>query len=408
MRRRDFSQPVDMSRKQLLVITERYWPEGGGAELATHLILEILQKEFNIVVLTGTQNPTKLPGAQYIYEPLLAKREKVWLWLNASRLTTSQRFQKILRKSDVVYIPRFSFPMIPHARKLGKKVIVHLHDYIPVSYTATILAPYEEHRYRISRDDIMLECRRDLKHCLSAATLWWLPTLARKWLTHADKITCVSKRQADIITNLAPELTSKTEIAYNPLPSELVNNHNIKEIDDIPTFLYIGGNAHIKGFHIIMSIIKGWRTKARFILTRINNREIIHALSKLNDKNRKIEIYPWLNRDKVIELYNRSWALLFPSIWEETFGYAVIEAALSKTVPIAFRAGAVGKVVEGTAMENFVTNVYDVNQFVKKMVFISRLSSSEVIALGDRIRDDVIRKFDMEVIRYRLIKIFKQ
>jgi len=59
-------------------------------------------------------------------------------------------------------------------------------------------------------------------------------------------------------------------------------------------------------------------------------------------------------------------------------------------------------------MENFVTNVYDVNQFVKKMAFISRLSSSEVIALGDRIRDDVLRKFDMEVIRNRLIKIFKQ
>ncbi len=392
-----------------MVITERYWPEGGGGELATHLILEILRKEFDIVVLTGTQNPTKLPGVQYVYEPLLAKREKVLLWLNTSRLASSQRFQKMLRESDVVYVPRFSFPVIPHAKKLGKNVIVHLHGYIPVSYTATILAPYEEHRYRISRDDIMLECRRDLKHCLGVATLWWLPTLARKWLTHADKIICVSKRQANIITDLAPELASKIDVAYNPLPSEFVNNHNInKEIDDISTFLYIGGDAYIKGFHIIMSIIKGWHTRARFILTGINNREIINALSKLNDKDRKIEIYPWLNRDNVIKLHSRSWAFLFPSVVEETFGYAVIEAALSKTVPIAFRAGAVGEIVEGTAMENFVTNVYDVNQFVKKMVFISRLSPSEVIALGDRIRDDVLRKFDMEVIRYRLIKIFKQ
>jgi len=397
-----------MSREQLLVITERYWPEGSGGELATHLILEILRKEFDVVVLTGTRNPTKLPGVQYIYEPLLAKREKVWLWLNASRLADSQRFQKILRKSDVVYIPRLSFPIIPIAKRFNKNVIVHLHDYIPISYTSTVLAPYEEHRGRITRDDVMMECRKGLKYCVGVSAFWWLPRLARRWVSQADKIICVSKRHADIITDLAPELASKIEIAYNPLPPELVNNHDIKEIDDIPTFLYIGGNAYVKGFHIIMSIIKGWRTRVRFILTRINNREIIHALSKLNDKNRKIEIYPWLNRDKVIKLYNRSWALLFPSIFEETFGYAVIEATLSKTVPIAFRAGAVGEVVEGTAMENFVTNVYDVNQFVKKMVFISRLSSSEVIALGDRIRDDVLRKFDMEVIRYRLIKIFKQ
>ena len=391
-----------------MVITERYWPEGSGGELATHLILEILRKEFDIVVLTGTRNPTMLPGVQYIYEPLLAKREKVLLWLNTSRLASSQRFQKMLRESDVVYIPRFSFPVIPHAKKLSKKVIVHLHDYIPVSYTATILAPYEEHRYRISRDDIMLECRRDLKHCLGVATLWWLPTLARKWLTHADKIICVSKRQADIITYLAPELTSKIEIAYNPLPPEFVNNSINKEIDDIPTFLYIGSNIYIKGFHIIMSIIKGWRTRARFILTRISNRQIINILDKYNDKDIKIEVYSQLNRDDFIKLHKRSWALLFPSVWEETFGYAVIEAALSKTVPIAFRAGAVGEVVEGTVMENLVTNVYDVNQFVKKMAFISRLSPSEIIALGDRIRDDVLRKFDMEVIRSGLIKIFEQ
>ena len=397
-----------MSREQLLVITERYWPEGSGGELATHLILEILRKEFDIVVLTGTQNPTKLPGVRYVYEPLLAKREKVWLWLNTSRLAGSRRFQKMLRESDVVYIPRFSFPVIPHAKKLGKKVIVHLHDYIPVSYTATILAPYEEHRYRISRDDIMLECRRDLKHCLGVATLWWLPTLARKWLTHADKIICVSKRQADIITDLAPELTSKIEIAYNPLPPELISANINKEIDNVLTFLYIGGDAYIKGFYIVMSIIKGWRSKARFILTGINNREFINALSKLNDKDRKIEIYPRLNRDEVIKLHSRSWAFLFPSVVEETFGYAVIEAALSRTVPIAFRVSGVGEVIEGTVIENFVTNVYDVNQFVKKMAFISRLSPSEVIALGDRIRDDILRKFDMEVIKSRLIKIFEQ
>jgi glycosyltransferase involved in cell wall biosynthesis len=397
-----------MSRERLLVITEDYWPEGSGGELATHLILEILRKEFDIVVLTGTQNPIKLPGVQYIYEPLLAKREKVSLWLNTSRLAGSQRLQKMLRESDVVYIPRFSYPVIPHARKLGKKVIVHLHGYIPVSYTATILAPYEEHRYRISRDDTMLECRRDLKHCLGAAALWWLPTLAKKWLTHADKIVCVSKRQADIITDLAPELAGKIEVAYNPLPPELISANINKEIDNVPTFLYIGGDAYIKGFHIVMSIIKGWRSRARFILTKINNREVVNTLNRLNDEFKKIEVYPKLSRAEFIKLYSRSWALLFPSIFEETFGYAVIEATLSKTVPIAFRVGGVGEVVEGTVMENFVTNVYDINQFVKKMAFISRLSPSEVIALGDRIRDDVLRKFSMEVIRNRLIKIFKQ
>jgi glycosyltransferase involved in cell wall biosynthesis len=395
-----------MSRERLLVITEDYWPEGSGGELATHLILEILRKEFDIVVLTGTQNPIKLPGVQYLYEPLLAKREKALLWLNTSRLAGSQHFQKILRESDVVYIPRFSYPVIPHARKLGKKVIVHLHGYIPVSYTATILAPYEEHRYRISRDDTMLECRRDLKHCLGAAALWWLPTLARKWLTHADKIICVSKRQADIITDLAPELAGKIEVAYNPLPPELISANINKEIDNVPTFLYIGGDAYIKGFYIVMSIIKGWRSKARFILTKINNREVVNTLSRLNDEFKKIEVYPKLSRAEFIKLYSRSWALLFPSIFEETFGYAVIEAALSRTVPIAFRVGGVGEVVGGTVMEKFTTNVYNINKFIEKLYIISSLSPDDITTLGDKIRNDILKKFNIEDIRNNITKKF--
>ena len=394
----------------ILVISEHYWPDGSGGELATHLIIDALRREkaLEITVITGSRNPAILPGVRYIYEPLLSVEGKPLLWLNVNRLIRRGEFRKILQESDIVYVPGFMFPIIPYVKSIGKRVIVHLHGYAPISYTSVILAPYEEHKHKIAHDDIRLECMRDAKHCISAGLLWWLPMLIKKWVSQADKIICVSKKQADIITDLAPELAGKVEVAYNPLPPELINANINKEIDDVPAFLYIGGDAYIKGFHIVMSIIKGWRSKAHFILTGINNREIINVLSKLNDKDRKIEIYPRLNRDKVIKLHSRSWAFLFPSVVEETFGYAVIETALSKTVPIAFRVGGVGEVVEGTVIENFVTNVYDINQFVKKMVFISRLSPSEVIALGGRIHDDVLRKFNMEVIRNRLIKIFKQ
>jgi glycosyltransferase involved in cell wall biosynthesis len=397
-----------MSREQLLVITERYWPDGSGGELATHLIIDILRKEkaLEITVITGSRNPMRLPGVRYIYEPLLSVEGKPLLWLNVNRLIRRGEFRKILQESDIVYVPGFMFPIIPYAKNMGKRVIVHLHGYAPISYTAVILAPYEEHKHKITHDDIRLECMRDAKHCISAGLLWWLPMLIKKWVSQADKIICVSKKQADIITDLAPELAGKVEVAYNPLPPELINASINKEIDDVPTFLYTGGDAYIKGFHIVMSIIKGWRSKARFILTGINNREIINALSKLNDKDRKIEIYPRLNRDKVIKLHNRSWAFLFPSVVEETFGYAVIEAALSKTIPITFHVGGIGEIVKGMFMENFTTDVYNIKQFIEKIYFISSLSPSDIITLGDKIRNDILKKFNVETIKNNLIKEF--
>jgi hypothetical protein len=138
----------------ILVVAERYWPDGGGAELATHLVVGVLKKKFDVTVVTGTENPSRVPGVEYVYEPLLSRREKPVLWLSISRLASTQGFRGLLSESDVVYVPRFAFPIIPYAKSMKKKVVVHLHDYILISYTSTILAPYEEHKHRITRDDI--------------------------------------------------------------------------------------------------------------------------------------------------------------------------------------------------------------------------------------------------------------
>ena len=397
-----------MSREQLLVITERYWPDGSGGELATHLIIDILRKEkaLEITVITGSRNPMRLPGVRYIYEPLLSVEGKPLLWLNVNRLIRRGEFRKILQESDIVYVPRFMFPIIPYAKNMGKRVIVHLHGYAPVSYTAVILAPYEEHKHKITHDDIRLECMRDAKHCISISLLWWLPMLIKKWVSQADKIICVSKKQADIITDLAPELAGKVEVAYNPLPPELINASINKEIDDVPTFLYTGGDVYVKGFHIVASIIRRWRSRARFILTKINNREVVNTLSRLNDEFKKIEVYPKLSRAEFIKLYSRSWAFLFPSIFEEPLPYAVIEAALSKTIPITFHVGGIGEIVKGMLMENFTTNVYNIKQFIEKIYFISSLSPSDIITLGNKIRNDILKKFNVETIKNNLIKEF--
>jgi hypothetical protein len=142
----------------ILVVSERYWPDGSGSQLATHLIIDILRREkaSEITVITGSRNPARLPDVTYIYEPLLSVESKSHLWLNKDRLIRKDKFRKILQESDIVYVPGFKFPIIPYAKSMGKRVIVHLHGYAPISYTAVILAPYEEHRHKIVYDNIRL------------------------------------------------------------------------------------------------------------------------------------------------------------------------------------------------------------------------------------------------------------
>jgi glycosyltransferase involved in cell wall biosynthesis len=395
----------------ILVVTERYWPDGGGGELATHLIINILRKKFNVVVVTGTRSTSKASGVEYIYEPLLSKREKPMLWMNTLRLINNQRFQKLLDESDIVYTPRFAFPIVPFAKKLGKKVVVHLHDYIPISYTATVLAPYEKHKHRIALDNITLECMKSIRHCVGVSLLWWLPKLARKWISQADKIICVSRRQAEIIADQAPELRDKIEVVYNPLPPEIIDITPRKELDDISTFLYVGGDSYIKGFHILLQALSKLGkqgVKARFILAGEYKPRSLETIRQLCVKYRNLNIQV-LNRveyEKLRELHMKVWALLFPSISEETFGYAVVEASILSTIPIASNVSVIQELLGDTAASKFLFTPNNYLELARKIVEVGSLSTGEVVSLGELIKKEISEKFSMSFIEREILETF--
>jgi len=397
----------------VLVVTERCWPDGSGGELATHLILDILRKGFDVTVVTGTRNPSRLSGVGYIYEPLLSKREKPILWLNTLRFVHIQRFQKLLRESGVVYIPRFAFPIIPYAKKLGKKVVVHLHDYIPISYTATVLAPYEEHKHHITLDDIRLECMKSYKHCIGASLLWWLPKLARKWISQADKIICVSRRQAEIIADQAPELRDKIEVVYNPLPPVIINTEPRKELDDTPTFLYVGGDSYVKGFHILLKAMKGLGKqgiKAQVILAGEYNYSNLRILSELRSKYQSLEIWVLgkVSHKDVIKLHEKSWALIFPSITEEPLPYAVVETMTLGTIPVASSVGGVPEIVGDCPAKKFLFKPGDVNDLIEKLKILTSQSKENILSLAMECRNHIIEIFNRENIERKIVGVLKE
>lgn len=402
-----------MSNPRLLVFSERYWPDGSGGELATHLIVNVLSREFEVVVVTGTKNPSKVPYVEYIYEPLLSRWEKPILWLNVLKLIRTERFKKLLREADVVYVPRFAFPLIPYAKKMGKKVVAHLHDYIPISYTAVVLAPYEEHKHRITRDNTMLECSKGSKYCMGVSLLWWLPRLVRRWISMADKIICVSKRQAEIVSDQVPELGSKMEVVYNPLPQELLRAEPCKELGETPTFLYLGGDSYIKGFYILLQALRELGKqgiKAKFILTNKYRSESLEKLKRLNEKYRSLEIrvVGRIEYEKVINLHRRAWALIFPSVWEEPLPYTILESCILSTIPITPRVGGVPEIIHGTPAERLLFSVRNVNEFVGRIEQVLSLHRGKVLDIETKLRDEVRKRLNVEAIEKKLLKVFTE
>jgi len=112
---------------KVLIVSERWWPDGTGGVLASHLIARLLRDAgFELTVFHGTREPEKLSGVRYIYTSLLSVRDKHRLWLNCSISARKYWFRKLISRSDVAYIPRYCYLLIPAAKRLSKRVCLVL------------------------------------------------------------------------------------------------------------------------------------------------------------------------------------------------------------------------------------------------------------------------------------------
>ena len=318
-------------------------------------------------------------------------------------------YEKLVRKYDIIYIPRFSYPLIPIAKSVGKKVIVHLHDYQPISYTAVIM-------YREDLDP-MNDIRRTLIlgfaggsrifTTLASAAMTPLTKLIRYWVNLSDVIICVSKRHGEIISNLVPEYRGKIRVIYNPLPPIL----NItKKLSPTPTLLYTGGDNFIKGFHSLLIAIhrileKGY--KMNFILTKNYNSSSLYIVKKLNAiYGNTIDVVGYVSYREVLKLHQQSWALLFPSIWEEPLPYTVIESMLLGTLPITSKVGGVPEIVQGTPAEKFMLIPGKAEELISRIEDVLSMSVEQLMDIGMKLRESIVKKFNNEFTIHQFMNVF--
>jgi glycosyltransferase involved in cell wall biosynthesis len=394
----------------ILVVSEKYWPYG-GAELATHLILRLLHDEgFTITVATGMRNIDRVKDVRYVYFPVLDAPSKVHLW--SRLLYPPQSLRKLIESSEVVYIPRISYPIISLAKRCGKKVIVHLHNYQPVNFESVILYPYEVNsEYNFTRDlknSLMLEMleHEDLRRALATSVFTPINRLCRYWLAEADAIVCVSRRQSSIILRELPELAGKIRVVYNPLPEVLPVE---KELSYPPSMLYMGGDMYTKGFHIFLRAGMRLSHTKRNIVFNITGRigdRLRQLFSILNRVGNSYKVLGYVPRESLLKLYSKSYALLFPSIWEEPLPYAVLESMLAGTIPIASRVGGVPEIVQGTYAERMLFTPGSVDELADRMETVLSLSHEELTEIGASLRESILKKFDLSITKSRLLDVF--
>lgn len=393
-----------MSKVKVLITAERFWPEGSGGELATYLITKILNRYFDVTVLTGTKYPKIINGVQYLILPAL-RGNMVKLWFEIIR--HKRLIMRLIEKHDTVYIPRYSFPVALMAKKQKKNVIIHQHGFISISPIAAVPAPYEKYRHKILRKTIEMTYMRGLRQCINIPFFLWLPKLIQRWLLYADKILCVSYRQAEILIDVIPEIRNKVKVVYNPLPP--VPDIE-KKLTQTPVLLYMGGDNYIKGFHVFLEASKGLlerKYKVKFVLAGKYDEKAKSILKKLNRiyENSYI-VLGKISHEEIFKLYRRAWALLFPSICEEPLPYVLFESMLSGTIPIAAKVGGVLEIINDSPAERFSFTLDNINKFIEHIEQVASMTHKEVIDVGFKLKDKVLKKFNPEIIEQELIEAF--
>ena len=380
--------------RRITVITRYFWPEGGGAEHATYLIIrDVLSRVGDVTVISGTRRPAIIRGVNYVFwAPLSGSKPRVLL----ESMLRFRNIERIVVNSDIIYIPSNAvLPLTILVRRTNPnaRVILHLHDFQAVNYEAAVIngrnASLTE-QVRIERFD------GNLIRALSIGYLNWLGPLYANALDYANDIICVSYAQARVIEDRLRGI--KCRVIYNLIPE-------IPEIEKVPSdeplFVSLGGDRYVKGFHVLLGAIRQ---------LALSNRKLVIVVTRTRDRrefvlgNLRLVMAGRLSYNDVIRVVGSSWSTLFLSVLDEPLPYAVIESLLLKTIPIAIGRGGVLEILKGSEAEEFIIN--DEHEIINAIDKITAMSSDELIEIGNKLREYVIKKFNNEKIRQELLYIF--
>jgi glycosyltransferase involved in cell wall biosynthesis len=384
-------------KPRLLVLSKLFWPEGGGAELATYLFIRrYLADWFDVVVVSGTDKPIIDRGCcKYAAWDVLRAGFKPAEWLLfAAKL---RDVAKLIRWADIVYIPSHTLlPLAPIVKQVNPraKVVLHVHNNQLLTYTSIVI---NDVGLGI-RSDLLVELyeNRSLLRALVSGSLSTSQMLYWLALLYSDAVIFVARRQLELIRKYGVRLPlRKTEVIYNPPPSVEVR----KTLGEAPVFIYVGGESFIKGFHVLLRALPS--------LARLGARvRLFGNYRGFQVKSRHVEVVGKVPHDIVMRAHEDAWGLLFPSINEEPLPYAVVEAALAGTVPIAVRVGGVPEVLSGTGAERFMFRAGDAEDLVGRVEELIGLGVEGVMEVGEEVKGVVRRR--LEESASRLPEVFME
>lgn len=395
----------------LLIVSEAFFPEGRGGELATYLYAKLLNNSgVDVRVITAsTSSITKGKIDGLIIYKIPTRKLTKYSIMSKIPILFKGYSKRLFEWSDIIYMTGW-FPAIPFIKhKFRKSVVVHLHSSFPACPIGTA---YDLTRYSLcTLNKLFPRCiiciksyeRFNAKGVLETMFSSILNSIIGlgyiNFLKYADAVIFVSKFQRELVLKRLQTTANRFFVIYNPLP----------KLPYIPVkgddFGYFGGTNPLKGFRVL---IHAWSK----VCSKYNSKLHISLAEKLlkhkvTFEKMKINLYGKLSGHIYDEVYKNIKAVLVPSVAPEALPYVVSEACLRGRVVIASRVGGIPEQVKGLKGIRLV-EPGNVNELAEMIEEVLMMDKKEAVELGMKNREDILRKFDNSKIVNCLIYVFEK
>ncbi len=202
--------------------------------------------------------------------------------------------------------------------------------------------------------------------------------LKRRSLNNATAIITVSNNTMNDLFQYYPKIDKKkVYVIYNGVSSSFKKLENINTEKEI---LFIGSRQKYKNFNFAVKAVSSLNSYKLIIVGQKLNKTELKLLNKYLPK--RWGLFTNINNDELNHLYNKSFALLYPSFYEG-FGIPIIEAMKSGCPFIAFNNDVMLEISSGAGVllnslkieefQNAINNIHNNrNYYIKSGLEVSK------------------------------------
>lgn len=300
-----------------------------------------------------------------------------------------QRTLKILKdfKPDVVHIHNLHFSgssaVIYAIRKMKIPIVMTLHNYRLVCPSASLFFEAEPFFNSLKGGFPWDATKKGVYQHSKLKTFWLAVAIYFQQksgiLNSVNKFILLGEHSKEIfLKSPLKHLENRLVIKPNFSPPSPIK----ATIPLVTNFLFIGRLTEEKGIKVLLKTFEGSKNTINIVGTG----PLVDMVMESAKENKNIKFLGEQNRENINLLLAQCSALLFPSIWFETFGMVIIEAFSKGKPVIASNLGNIPNIVQD-GYNGFLFTPGSDEDLKRKIASFNNLKEDEKIILGNHAKE---------------------